>query len=119
MSMNENELGYVLSSSPTSIIVRIDDIKKFEGQKDLLQVGRYLKIMEGNTDFVIAIIKNIKGTYTLEVEGDKIKNWTFEIECQPLGTLIEKLEMSVDGIVKTPKRKNMGFKSKNSFLNHL
>jgi Predicted ATPase len=43
--------------------------------------------MEGNTDFVIAIIKNIRGTYTLE--NDEVKNWTFEIECQPLGTLID------------------------------
>lgn len=86
MTTNENALGYVLSSSSTSIIVHIDGLENFEANKGLLQVGRYLKITEGNTDFVIAIIRSIRGTNTPEEINFK---WTFEIECQPLGTLVE------------------------------
>lgn len=86
MPTNETKIGYVLSSSPTSIMVRIDSLVEFEAHKTHLQVGRYLMISEGNTDFVITVIKNVRGANI--VEDAKLK-WTFEIECQPLGTLID------------------------------
>ena len=49
-----------------------------------MQVGRYLRIAEGNTDFIIAVIRNVKGTNT-QVDGKLV--WTFDVECQPVGTL--------------------------------
>jgi DNA helicase HerA-like ATPase len=84
--MNEQKIGYVMSSSADTINVRIESLKDFETHKANLQVGRYLKIAEGNTDFVIAIIRNLRGTD--RVVGNDIA-WTFDIECQPLGTLVD------------------------------
>lgn len=84
--MSMNKIGQVISSAPNSISVEIADLKIFEENKRCLQVGRYLKIAEGNNDFVIAVINNVKGVNTLE---DEKLQWTFVIECQAIGTLID------------------------------
>ena len=86
MQSNETKLGYVISSSADTIIVKIDRLETFETNKSMLQVGRYLKIAEGNHDFVISMIRNLRGTNTIT---DGNLEWSFEIECQPLGTLID------------------------------
>ena len=46
--MSTNRIGQVLSCSPEAIIVLIDDLKVFEEHKSALQVGRYLRISQGN-----------------------------------------------------------------------
>jgi energy-coupling factor transporter ATP-binding protein EcfA2 len=78
-------IGQVTSSAPNLIIVQIQDLVVFEANKQNFQVGSYLKISEGNTDFVVAMIRNIKGDYKV-VDGEQ--EWTFSLECQPLGTLV-------------------------------
>jgi len=89
--MPDNKIGLVLSSSPDTIQIEISDLKTFEENKERLQIGRYLRIAEGNNDFIIGLIKNIKGTNV--VKDDKLV-WTFLVECQAIGTLIggEKFE---------------------------
>ena len=86
--MSTNKIGQVLSCAPGAIIVELDNLKSFdENQKEHLQIGRFLKIAQGNRDYTIAVINNIKGTKTIESEtGDPI--WTFLIECQAIGTLV-------------------------------
>ncbi|MBX9894221.1 MAG: ATP-binding protein [Nitrosomonas sp.] len=85
--MSTNSIGQVLSCSPEAIIVLIDDLKVFEEHKTALQVGRYLQIAQGNSDFTIASIRNIRGVHGQDSEGKP--KWQFQIECQAVGTLID------------------------------
>ena len=84
--MSTNKIGQVISSSPDSILVDIKDLKTYEENKDVLQIGRFLKIAQGNNDYVIAIIKNIKGSHSLDANQSIV--WSFIIECQAIGSLI-------------------------------
>lgn len=84
--MPTNKIGQVVSSSPNSILVDIQDLKTYEDNKETLQIGRFLKIAQGNNDYVIAIIKNIRGSNTLD--ENKNFEWSFVVECQAIGSLI-------------------------------
>jgi DNA helicase HerA-like ATPase len=81
------KIGAVLSCAPEAVIVAVDSLEAFERNKDGLQVGRFLKIAQGNHDFTIATIRNIKGTNAIALDGTPI--WSFQIECQAIGTLVE------------------------------
>lgn len=81
------KIGAVLSCAPEAVIVAVDSLEVFEKSKDGLQVGRFLKIAQGNHDYTIATIRNIKGTNTISSDGKPL--WSFQIECQAIGTLIE------------------------------
>jgi hypothetical protein len=91
MPTTSKQIGIVTARSAETIVARIDGLETFEGEKANLQVGRYLKIAEGNTDFVIAVIRNVKGT-SAQMEGKLV--WTFDVECQPVGTLVNGTEFS-------------------------
>jgi DNA helicase HerA-like ATPase len=84
--MSVNKIGQVISSAPSAILVEINDLQIFEAHKNDLQIGRYLRIAQGNNDYTIAIIKNIKGSNMADTD-DK-PTWKFLIECQAIGTLI-------------------------------
>lgn len=81
------KIGAVLSCAPEAVIVSVDGLEAFEKNKEALQVGRFLKIAQGNHDFTIATIRNIKGINTIGSDGKPI--WSFQIECQAIGTLVE------------------------------
>ncbi|WP_186108490.1 ATP-binding protein [Burkholderia gladioli] len=81
------KIGAVLSCAPEAIVVAVDSLDVFEKNKEGLQVGRFLKIAQGNHDFTIATILNIKGSNTVGSDGKPI--WSFQIECQAIGTLVE------------------------------
>ncbi|KVT04158.1 ATPase [Burkholderia sp. MSMB1078WGS] len=81
------KIGAVLSCAPEVIVVAVDSLEVFEKNKENLQVGRFLKISQGNHDFTIATIRNIKGTNTVNSNNEII--WSFQIECQAIGTLID------------------------------
>ncbi len=85
--MSTNSIGQVLSCSPGAIVVLVDDLKLFEEHKASLQVGRYLRIAQGNNDFTIASIRNIRGVLGQDLDGKP--KWQFHIECQAVGTLID------------------------------
>lgn len=84
--MSTNKIGQVLSCAPEAIIVSVDSLKIFEEHKANLQVGRYLRIAQGNNDFTVAAIRNVKGVSALDKDGSPI--WQFYIECQAVGTLV-------------------------------
>lgn len=67
--MSLNKIGQVLSCSPSTITISITDLKTFEEHKKELQIGRLLKISQGNNDFTIATIRNVKGIDTQHGEG--------------------------------------------------
>lgn len=87
-----DKVGQVLSCAPECILVAIDSLEVFEGRKEDLQVGRYLQIAQGNNDYTIASIRNLKGTTS--TDGSSDINWQFVVECQTVGTLVggEKFE---------------------------
>jgi hypothetical protein len=84
--MSTNKIGQVISCAPDVIIVSIDDLKLFEENKNSLQVGRYLKIAQGNNDYTIATIRNVRGINSSDSDGKP--TWQFHIECQAVGTLV-------------------------------
>lgn len=84
--MSMNRIGQVLSCAPEAIVVVVDDLKVFEENKAILQVGRYLRIAQGNNDFTVATIRNVRGVSPQEKDGKP--EWQFHIECQALGTLV-------------------------------
>lgn len=84
--MSTSRIGQVLSCAPEAIIVVVDDLKVFEEHKANLQVGRYLRIAQGNNDFTVAAIRSVRGVGAQDNEGNPI--WQFHIECQALGTLV-------------------------------
>jgi hypothetical protein len=81
-----NKIGQVMSSAPNSIVVEIANLSIFEENKGNLQIGCYLKIAQGNNDYTIAVIKNLKGIHT--PDNVDVTQWQFFIECQAIGTLI-------------------------------
>ncbi|WP_108836585.1 ATP-binding protein [Tateyamaria sp. Alg231-49] len=85
--MPTNSIGKVLSCSPEAIIVLVDGLQVFEEHKVDLQVGRYLRIAQGNSDYTVATITNVRGVLGQDVE-EKTK-WQFHIQCQAVGTLID------------------------------
>jgi len=84
--MSTSNIGQVLSCSPEAIIVLIESLKLFEENKNALQVGRFIKISQGNNDFTIAAIRNVRGVIGQGSAEDS--DWHFHIDCQAVGTLI-------------------------------
>lgn len=80
--MNNETIGQVMMSSPGCITVMIEGHEIFEKYKDVLQVGRHLKVQEGNHQHVIVQIQNIKAVR----EGQEIA-LSFYLETRPLGML--------------------------------
>jgi len=85
--MSTSSIGQVLSCSPEAIIVLVDELKVFEEHKAALQVGRYLRIAQGNNDFTVAAIRNARGILGQDTESNP--KWQFHIECQAVGTLVD------------------------------
>lgn len=81
------KIGAVLSCAPEAVVIAIDNLEVFEKNKETLQVGRFLKIAQGNYDFTIATIRNIKGAIATGPDGKPV--WSFQIECQAIGTLVD------------------------------
>jgi len=50
-------------------------------------VGLYLRISQGNNDYTVASIRNVRGV--LGKDADDKPNWQFHIECQAVGTLVD------------------------------
>lgn len=75
---NTIKIGSVIESSPQSILLKIDSLKIFEKAKSELQIGKYLKIQEGNHNFVLCVIQNIK------ISTDKEED-IFILNVQPVG----------------------------------
>ncbi|CAK6481075.1 ATP-binding protein [Peribacillus castrilensis] len=79
-----NNIGSVISSSPDLILIGINSLKNLEDNKDKLQIGQYLKVSDGNSNFIICVINNIRALdYNIQ---DDLK---LIIESQPIGSLVE------------------------------
>jgi hypothetical protein len=84
--MNTNIIGKVISSASGLIVVQIENAKYFETHKTQLTIGRYLKIADGNSDCIIAMIKSVRAKDGSSA-SDNINEAKFIIETQPIGIL--------------------------------
>ena len=80
-----SKVGHVLSSSPDKVSIGIGNLKTFEENKTDLQVGKFLKIEDGNNNYAVAIINNLTAQKS---EKDDAVEWNFVIEASPIGALI-------------------------------
>jgi len=80
-----NKIGQVLLCAPNEITVAIEDLKTFEEHKSQLQVGRYLQIAQGNNDYTIAVVRNVRGNTSMDSDG--AAQWQFIVSCQAVGNL--------------------------------
>lgn len=95
---NEPKIGQVVTTSPTSISVQVMGLETLESNKDNLQIGKFLKVEDGNHNFAVVVIINISGsqlTKSNDTTSDRNStDWEFLIETNPIGALIK----TVDGI---------------------
>lgn len=80
-----SEIGHVMSSSPDKVSIGIGNLKTLEENKTDLQVGKFLKIVDGNHNYAVAIINNLSAQ---KFEKDNTIEWSFVIEASPVGALI-------------------------------
>ncbi len=79
------KIGQVTSCAPNKITILVTDLRTFEENKAYLQIGSFMQIAQGNSDYTIATIRNINGSQPAPGATD----WVFEIDTQPVGTLID------------------------------
>lgn len=91
MTITKNQIGYVLESTQNYISILINDKKELEKNKEILQIGKYLKIREGNNNFVIGCIQNIKLT-------DDKEDGKYIVQAQPIGNLTDDNEFTQGGM---------------------
>lgn len=56
------KIGQVTSCAPNKITILVTDLRTFEENKAYLQIGSFMQIAQGNSDYTIATIRNINGS---------------------------------------------------------
>jgi len=79
-------IGTVITSSPSVVMIQADSLEIFEKNKENLQVGKLVKVADGNHNYAIAVITNITSSQT-KIEDD-ISEWIFNVFTNPIGALI-------------------------------
>lgn len=72
------EVGRVFESTSSIIKIKLNDIRSFEENKNEIKIGKYLSIQEGNLNYILVTILNIKSVYTNEEVN-------YVLETQPIG----------------------------------
>lgn len=78
------EIGKVFESTNSIIKINLNDISSFEDNKESIKIGKYLCVQEGNLNYILVTILNIK---TVKNQEDI----DYQIDTQPIGTF------SIDG----------------------
>lgn len=92
------EIGKVLDSSPNNITISVKDYKTFEENKKDLQIGRYVQISDGNLNYVVAQVQNIKST----VATDSDSNLKFVLTTQPIGYIENDIFKRGSSLIPSP-----------------
>lgn len=85
--MIKNSIGSVIESTPNYITVEIEDFRIFEKCKTQLQIGKYLKISDGNVAEVICSITNIKTSFSTSAANENALKYI--IQTQPIGYIYD------------------------------
>lgn len=73
------EIGKVFESTNSIIRINLNDVNAFEQNKESIKIGKYLCVQEGNLNYILVTILNIK-TIKNQEEID------YQIDTQPIGT---------------------------------
>ncbi|MBQ7790201.1 MAG: ATP-binding protein [Bacilli bacterium] len=77
-----NEIGKVFESTGSIIKIKLNSIDEFEQNKNAIKIGKYLAVQEGNLNYILVTILNIK-----TIEGQK--DIEYHIETQPIGSYFQ------------------------------
>lgn len=80
------EIGKVFESTGSVIKIKLNSIDEFEQNKNFIKIGKYLTVQEGNLNYILVTILNIK-----TIEGQN--NIEYHIETQPVGSYFENDEI--------------------------
>lgn len=76
------EIGKVFESTGAIIKIKLYSIEEFEQNKNFIKIGKYLAVQEGNFNYILVTILNIK-----TIEGQK--DIEYHIETQPVGSYFQ------------------------------
>lgn len=76
------EIGKVFESTGSIIKVKLNSIDEFEQNKNFIKIGKYLTVQEGNLNYILVSILNIK-----TIEGTK--DIEYHIETQSVGSYFQ------------------------------
>ena len=82
------EIGKVFESTGSTIKIKLNGVDAFEQNKNDIKIGKYLTVQEGNLNFILVTILNIK-----TIEGQSEKDIEYHIETQPIGSYCEEGEI--------------------------
>lgn len=94
-----NNIGKVLASQAGTLEVEIDNLEIYEQHKHQLQGGQFLLVADGNRDAVVAVIQNIRGQHAVRDGNDE---WSFLLNCQPVGRLVDDGARFLRGVTSMP-----------------
>ena len=80
------EIGKVFESTGSIIKVKLNSIDEFEQNKNFIKIGKYLTVQEGNLNYILVSILNIK-----TIEGTE--DIEYHIETQPVGSYFQSDEI--------------------------
>lgn len=78
------EIGKVISSTPGSIQIKINNIEDFERNKSKIRISRYITIEDGNSLKILASIQNVSA-----VQSNDANTISYAISCSPIGCYSE------------------------------
>lgn len=87
MKHEDTVIGTVITSSPSVVTIQAESLETFEKYKGKLQVGKLVKIADGNHNYAIAIITNISSSQTKKDNSEN--EWEFSIFTNPIGALMQ------------------------------
>ena len=83
------EIGKVISSTPGTILIAIENVDVFERNKSKIKISRYVSIEDGNDLKILASIQNVSA-----VQSSDATTISYTVACSPIGCYSE----SEDGI---------------------
>lgn len=83
--MSNSSIGIVVESTPSNILIEIESKDIFEKNKQDFQIGKYLKVENGNSQYIVTLIQNVKAIHALDNDNKPV--FRFQINTQPIGVI--------------------------------
>ena len=78
------EIGKVISSTPGTILIAIENVDVFERNKSKIKISRYVSIEDGNDLKILASIQNVSA-----VQSSDATTISYTVACSPIGCYSE------------------------------
>lgn len=108
------EIGKVFESTNSVIRINLNDVDAFEQNKENIKIGKYLCVQEGNLNYILVTILNIRTIKSQE-------EIEYQIDTQPIGTYTVDDEDVVfrQGSVNIPSPTEPAFLSDNTIIDKI